>query len=562
MPNWHFKFATSCGASSNRSLHVQLALDAELLDAFAQRCARDAQQLRGVDLVVVRFLERLDDELALDGGNDFQFRIAPGPLEQLSRQRGGVRGRGFAGSRRRRRGAAATLAGDFRGQVAFPDRVAFCHDVRAADGVLQFAHIARPMIFSQRLDDIGGNGFRLPLLFARNFFQKIVHQQRNVPAPVAERRNVDAHDVEPLKQVLAELFRGHGGFERLVRRGNDAHVGLNRLVAADALEGAALQHAQNFRLRSGRHVADFVQTNRAVDGFLEFADALHCGAGERAAFMAEEFALEQLFGNRGAIDRKKRLLATVAVMINRAGDEFLAGAAFTGDERGGVAGGHLTDELENLLHRLTATDDAEFVILGFEQRLIRHDLLHVVCGLERVGDDFLELQRVERLEQIIVGAELHRLNGRLRRAVGGHQNDEELRIGGADPAERFESVHTAHAHIHEHEVGLEFGNDLQPFLAGRCRGQFDFRRIKDSLERIPHILFVINQQQLAHWPVNIAKTGKRNKEFLKRIFNLNSHGGWCDYSIVYKSNLNYYEKKCYVQPAGLAGGTAPRGGFP
>jgi hypothetical protein len=143
-------------------------------------------------------------------------------------------------------------------------------------------------------------------------------------------------------------------------------------------------------------------------------------------------------------------------------------------------------------HRLAATDDAEFIILGFEQRFVGDDLLHVARGLERVGDDFLELQRVERLEQIIVSAELHRFNGRLRRTVGGHQNDEELGIGGADPAERFESVHAAHAHIHEHEVGLEFWNDLQPFLTARRGGQFDFRRIKSSLERIPHILFVIN----------------------------------------------------------------------
>ena len=309
---------------------------------------------------------------------------------------------------------------------------------------------------------------------------------------------MNAHDVEPVKQILAELPRRHGGFERLVCGGDDAHVHLNRLVAADALERAALQYAQDFRLRRGRHVADFIEENRALVALLEFADALHGGAGERAAFMAEEFALEQLFGNRGAIDRQKRLRAAVAVMINRAGDKFLAGAALTGDERGGIRRRHLADELEDLLHRLAAADDAEFVVLGFEQRLIRHDLLHVVRGFERVGDDFLELGRVERLEQIIVGTELHRLDGRLCRAVGGHQNDEEPGVGGADAAECFEPVHAAHAHVHEHEVGLEFGDDLQPFLAGRCRGQFDFRRIKNPLERIPHVLFVINQQELAH----------------------------------------------------------------
>ena len=178
-----------------------------------------------------------------------------------------------------------------------------------------------------------------------------------------------------------------------------------------------------------RHVADFVEKNRAVVALLEFADALHGRAGERASFVAEQFAFQQLFGNGGAVDREERLLAAVAVMVNGAGDEFLAGAAFAGDERGGVAGGDLADELEDLLHRLAAADDAQFVILGFEQRLVGDDLLHVARGLERVGDDFLELRHVERLEQIIVGAELHRLDGGLRGAVGGHQNDQQLGIG-------------------------------------------------------------------------------------------------------------------------------------
>ena len=183
------------------------------------------------------------------------------------------------------------------------------------------------------------------------FFEKIIHEQRNVVGTVAQRRDVDAHDVEAIKQILAKLFRGDGGFERLVRRGDDAHVHLNRLVAADTLKSSTLQHAQNFRLRRGCHVADFVEENRAFVALLEFSDALVGRAGERAAFVAEQFAFQKLFRNRGAIDGKKRLCAAVAVMINRAGDQFFSRAAFAGDERGGVAGGDLANEFENLLHR-------------------------------------------------------------------------------------------------------------------------------------------------------------------------------------------------------------------
>ena len=159
-----------------------------------------------------------------------------------------------------------------------------------------------------------------------------------------------------------------------------------------------MQHAQNFRLGCGCHVADFIEKDRAIITLLEFADALNSGAGERAFFVAEQFAFEELFRNRGAIHRKKRLRRAVAVMINRAGNEFLAGAAFAGDERGRVGGGNLADELEHALHRSAAADDAEFVIFRFEQRRVGDDLLHVARGLECVGDDFLELRNIERLE--------------------------------------------------------------------------------------------------------------------------------------------------------------------
>ena len=46
--------------------------------------------------------------------------------------------------------------------------------------------------------------------------------------------------------------------------------------------------------------------------------------------------------------------------------------------------------------------------------------------------------------------------------------------------------------------GLNLGMTFKPFLAAGRGGQFDFRRIKNPLERIPHVLFVINQQQFAH----------------------------------------------------------------
>ena len=76
--------------------------------------------------------------------------------------------------------------------------------------------------------------------------------------------------------------------------------------AAEPLELALLQNAQKFYLRGGGDVSDFVEEQRALVGQLEFAGLTGGGAGEGAFFVAEEFALEQGFGNRGAVDLDER----------------------------------------------------------------------------------------------------------------------------------------------------------------------------------------------------------------------------------------------------------------
>jgi hypothetical protein len=84
--------------------------------------------------------------------------------------------------------------------------------------------------------------------------------------------------------------------------GNHAHVDLDHAVAAQPLELLLLQHAQHLGLRLQAHVADLVEEDRALVGLLELADLPIGGAGERALFVAEQLRLDQLVGNRGAVD--------------------------------------------------------------------------------------------------------------------------------------------------------------------------------------------------------------------------------------------------------------------
>ena len=131
--------------------------------------------------------------------------------------------------------------------------------------------------------------------------QEVLGQPRDVFAPRAQRRQLERHDVQAVVEIGAKRAFGAGFRQILVGRGDHAHVDLERAAAADALDLPLLQDAQQLGLHRERHVADLVQEQRAAAGALELAAALLGGAGERARFVAEELALDQLGGHRGAV---------------------------------------------------------------------------------------------------------------------------------------------------------------------------------------------------------------------------------------------------------------------
>ena len=96
-----------------------------------------------------------------------------------------------------------------------------------------------------------------------------------------------------MKQIFAELALANHRFEVAVRGRDDAHVHGNGFAAADALEGLLLEDAQQFDLRVRRQVADFVEEQSALVRLLEASDATLVRPGERAPFVAEQFAFQQ-----------------------------------------------------------------------------------------------------------------------------------------------------------------------------------------------------------------------------------------------------------------------------
>ena len=143
------------------------------------------------------------------------------------------------------------------------------------------------------------------------------------------------------------------------------------------------------------------------------------GAGEGALLVAEDFALEQRFGNRRAVDRHVRLWRALAQLMDRLRHQFLAGARLARDQHRRRRRRRLLDRAVDLAdHRRVADHAPEAAMLAqlppqhahFAQRLLT---------LDRLLQQDQQPLRVDRLRQIVVGAFLDGLDRRLDAALRG-----------------------------------------------------------------------------------------------------------------------------------------------
>src|SRR5690606_11853812 len=197
--------------------------------------------------------------------------------------------------------------------------------------------------------------------FAARAGQEMLHEQRNVLRPLAQRHGLDREHAEPEVEILAEAALLDLAAQIAVRRGDDPHVDLARLLLADALERAFLDHAQELALKLERDLADLVEEEGASVRKLEAADAVAQRAGERALHVAEELALEEIARDRGAVHADQRPLAARARVVDRARDQLLAGARLARDQHGGVGVGDELDLPAQRFDRFAAADDAAVV---------------------------------------------------------------------------------------------------------------------------------------------------------------------------------------------------------
>ena len=191
--------------------------------------------------------------------------------------------------------------------------------------------------------------------------------------------------------------------------------------AADAVERPLLQDAQELALRRRRELADLVEEDRAAVGQLELAQPARGRAREGAPLVAEELALEQRLGNRGAVDRDEGAVAPGRERVDRAREELLARAALALEQDGGVGrgdalglGAHARGSPPTRRRSAAASATAPRRRAGTRRERARRSIARATQQAQQV--------RVDGLGDEVLGAALHRLDGRLDRAERRHDD--------------------------------------------------------------------------------------------------------------------------------------------
>ena len=328
----------------------------------------DAEEVCGFGEAAGGLFEGAEDELAL------------GLAERVVVTGGGRRGVS-AGRVRAGRGVEDGL-----GQVFGQDALGRAEDDGALDGVLQLADVARPVVRDEARARLRREPRHAALELRGVFRDEVAGEQRDVFAPLAQGGQLEGDDVEAVVQVLTKGPGLDGLLQVPVRRRDDAHVNADGARAADALELALLQDAQQLRLHGRRHLADLVEEERAAVGHFELALLLRERAGEGAALVAEQLRLQQRLRQRRAVDGDEGSLAARAVLVQGARGQLLARARLAAHEHRGVGRRDARDELVDALDgRALADHPVLDRRLGAQQVALALQPLDVARVVERDG---------------------------------------------------------------------------------------------------------------------------------------------------------------------------------
>jgi hypothetical protein len=360
--------------------------------------------------------------------------------------------------------------------------VAVTEGDRPLHQVLQLADVPGEPVGSQRLQKSLADLRRAAIQAGRVPLHEPGGEEIHVSGALPERGEEQAKGFEPVVEVLANLGLAAlvVGCQFAMRGGNDAHVDRRVPVAPNGSYFALLEHPEELRLETGRHLADLVEQQGSAVGFLEEPGPRRRGAREGAGDMSEELALQQRFRDARAVDGEEGAVGPRTLGVHGTRGQLLTGSALPLEQHGPVSACDATKVVEQSRHHVASADHS--VEVRYAHRFtVPAQLVAQPPVLEYSGHTDREVVEVEWLGQEIVRPLLQRPHRLIYRAEGGDHDECRRLLHGPGPIQKRESVGAGKPQVADDQVDRLLREDLDCGLRG-C-GREDFRSV--VLEFLP-----------------------------------------------------------------------------
>ena len=187
--------------------------------------------------------------------------------------------------------------------------------------------------------------------------------------------------------------------------------------------------------------------------------------------MPEQLRFEQLLGDRAAVHRDEPALDAAAVVVDRARDQLLAGAALARDQHRAVGARDLRHDVEHAAQRAAVADDVLEAVLRAQLALQRAVLGLEATVLDRLLDEpahHVEVALVERLLEVPERARAQRFDRALGAAEARDDDAGQVGVDLVDLPHQLESVQARHAHVGDDEVEAALRQERERFGASRA----------------------------------------------------------------------------------------------
>ncbi|EXI73003.1 MAG: hypothetical protein AW07_02935 [Candidatus Accumulibacter sp. SK-11] len=330
---------------------------------------------------------------------------------------------------------------------------------------------------------------------------KDMGKQRGIARAGTQRRYVHDDFRQTIKQILAETTLADQVLQILVRRADDADVDRDLLAAANPLDHPLLQESQQLCLQVVRQITDLVEHQRTVVGRLDLARRRLAGTRKGPLLVAEELALQEVVGNRRAVDGNEALATPRRRLVQPTREQLLAGTALTEQQHGRIGDSDALDRPADAQQIRVAGDHPRHrirLLHRLQPFVLLLQFVQPVSPLDRQAEHF----DLERLGEEVIGTEGDRAQGVRPVVLAGEHDDLGIGCHAQDLLEELEAFgHRVRvgrqAQIHGHHGRLVAAHELHRRLA--VVGGQRFVLIERPANLLLQRAVVLDDQQVWHF---------------------------------------------------------------